>query len=45
VGHDPSASFGMEAFVSPINSGNARRNAVRRDRDTRVPYRTWLKQG
>lgn len=37
--------FGMEAFVSPINSGNARRNAVRRDRDTLVPYRTWLKQG
>ncbi len=37
--------FGMEAFVSPINSGNARRKAVRRDRDLLVPYRTWLKQG
>jgi Family of unknown function (DUF7002) len=35
----------MEAFVSAINSGNARRKAVRRDRDTLVPYRTWLKQG
>jgi hypothetical protein len=37
--------FGMEAFVSPINSGNARRKAAGRDRDTRVPYRTWLEQG
>jgi hypothetical protein len=37
--------FEMEAFVSAINSGNARRKAVRRDRDTLVPYRTWLKQG
>jgi hypothetical protein len=37
--------FETEAFVSPINSGNARRKAVRRDRDTLVPYRTWLKQG
>jgi hypothetical protein len=37
--------FEMEAFVSPINSGNARRKAVRRDRDTLVPYRAWLKQG
>jgi hypothetical protein len=34
----------MEAFVSAINSGNARRKAVGRDRDTLVPYRTWLKQ-
>ena len=37
--------FEVEAFVSPINSGNARRKAVRRDLDTLVPYRTWLKQG
>ena len=37
--------FEMEAFVSAINGGNARRKAVRRDRDTLVPYRTWLKQG
>src|ERR1700722_11548682 len=35
----------MEAFVSAINSGNARRKAGGRDRDTLVPYRTWLKQG
>ena len=35
----------MEAFVSAINSGNARRKAVRRDRDTLVLYRTCLKQG
>jgi hypothetical protein len=35
----------LSEFVSAINSGNARRKAVRRDRDTLVPYRTWLKQG
>jgi hypothetical protein len=37
--------FGNEAFVSPINSGNARRKAARRGRDTFVPYRMWLRQG
>jgi hypothetical protein len=37
--------FEMEAFASAINSGNARRKAVRRDRDTLVLYRTWLKRG
>jgi hypothetical protein len=37
--------FAADAFVSPINSGNARRKAVRRGRDTFVPYRTWLREG
>jgi hypothetical protein len=39
------ARFGAEAFVSPINSGNARRKAVRRGRDTLVSYRTWSQAG
>jgi hypothetical protein len=30
--------FEAKAFVSPINSGNARRKAARRGRDTFVPY-------
>lgn len=37
--------FQAEAFVSPINSGNARRKAARRGRDTFVPYTAWLRQG
>ena len=37
--------FGAEAFVSPINSGNARRRAARRGRDTLVPYRVWSREG
>jgi hypothetical protein len=37
--------FGAEAFVSPINSGNARRKAARRGRDTFVPYRAWSQRG
>ena len=37
--------FEIEAFVSAIKCGNARRKAVRPDRDPLVPYRTWLKQG
>ena len=37
--------FAADAFVSPINSGNARRKAVRRGRDTLVPYATWLREG
>jgi hypothetical protein len=37
--------FAADAFVSPINSGNARRKAVRRGRDIFVPYRTWLREG
>jgi hypothetical protein len=37
--------FQADAFVSPINSGNARRKAARRGRDTFVPYTGWLRQG
>ena len=37
--------FGTQAFLSPINSGNVRRNAARRGRDTLVPYAMWLQQG
>jgi hypothetical protein len=37
--------FQADAFVSPINSGNARRKAARRGRDTFVPYAAWLRQG
>jgi hypothetical protein len=37
--------FGVKAFVSPINSGNARRKPARRGRDTFVPYATWLREG
>jgi hypothetical protein len=37
--------FGDKAFVSPINSGNARRKAARRGRDTFVLYATWLRDG
>jgi hypothetical protein len=37
--------FEMEAFVCAIDSGKARRKAVRRDRDTLVLCQTWLKEG
>lgn len=37
--------FSADAFVSPINSGNARRRAARRGRDTFVPYMRWLREG
>ncbi|WP_428394187.1 DUF7002 family protein [Lichenicoccus sp.] len=37
--------FGDQAFVSPINSGNARRKPARRGRDTFVPYRMWIEHG
>jgi len=37
--------FQAEAFVSPINSGNARRKAAERGRKTFVPYATWSRQG
>ena len=33
------------AYVSPINSGNARRKPARRGRQTFVPYQTWLEKG
>jgi hypothetical protein len=37
--------FVAEAFVSPINSGNARRRAARRGRTTFRPYANWLREG
>jgi hypothetical protein len=37
--------FADQAFVSPINSGNARRKAVRRGRNTFLPYMRWLVEG
>ena len=37
--------FAAEAFVSPINSGNARRKPAERGRETLLPYATWLKAG
>jgi hypothetical protein len=37
--------FGTEAFVSPINSGNARRKAARRGHTTFVSYGTWSQTG
>jgi hypothetical protein len=37
--------FGTQAFLSPINTGNARRKPARRGRDTLVPYATWLQDG
>jgi hypothetical protein len=37
--------FQTDAFVSPINSGNARRKPARRGRDTFVLYGAWLHQG
>jgi hypothetical protein len=37
--------FGSEAFLSPINSGNARRKPAPRGRATLVPYGIWLRDG
>ncbi len=37
--------YGADAFLSPINSGNARRNPAPRSRETLVPYGLWLRQG
>ena len=37
--------FAADAFVSPINSGNARRKAARRGRKTLLPYTAWLQEG
>ncbi len=38
-------AFGAQAFVSPINSGNARRRAAQRGRDTLVPFERWAREG
>lgn len=37
--------FGDHAYVSPINSGNARRKPARRGRGTFVPYVAWIEGG
>ena len=37
--------YGADAFLSPINSGNARRKPAPRSRETLVPYGVWLRQG
>jgi hypothetical protein len=37
--------FGANAFLSAINSGNARRKPARRGHQTFVPYETWLLDG
>src|ERR1700730_3694567 len=37
--------FGASAFVSPINSGNARRKAARRGLTTLLSYKTWSQAG
>ena len=37
--------FGAEAFVSPINSGNARRKPAQRGRDSLVPFQVWQREG
>jgi hypothetical protein len=37
--------FGGQAFVSPINTGNARRRPAPRGRDTLIPYEKWLGNG
>lgn len=37
--------FGPEAFISPINSGNARRKPALRGGNTLVPYDVWLREG
>lgn len=36
--------FQAEAFVSPINSGNARRKPARRGRNTFLPYAAWPRE-
>ncbi len=38
-------SFAAHAFVSPINSGNARRKPARRGLDTILAYNVWLEWG
>lgn len=37
--------FGADVFVSPINSGNARRKPARRGLTTLMPYASWLRDG
>lgn len=37
--------FGSDAYVSPINSGNARRKPARRGLSTLMPYGRWRQEG
>jgi hypothetical protein len=37
--------FAAESFLSPINSGNARRKPARRGRSTLVPHAVWVREG
>jgi hypothetical protein len=37
--------LGWAAFMSPINSGNARRKPARRGRGTFIPYEKWSREG
>ena len=39
------ADLGHQVFLSPINSGNARRNAVARSRTIFTSYHDWLSKG
>lgn len=39
------SDFGDQAYLSAINTGNARRRPAMRDRSTFVPIRTWLEEG
>src|SRR5258708_29460343 len=39
------ATLGQQVFLSPINSGNARRNAVARSRTIFTSYHDWLSKG
>jgi hypothetical protein len=39
------ADLGDQVFLSPINSGNARRNAVARSRTLFTSYHDWLNKG
>ncbi|MCG8481576.1 MAG: hypothetical protein MI724_20945 [Spirochaetales bacterium] len=37
--------YGKHAALTPFNTGNARRKAAVRGKDTFVPYTTWLDSG
>jgi hypothetical protein len=39
------ARYKSRAYVTPFNTGNARRRPARRGRATFVPYSTWMKTG
>lgn len=39
------SDFGLDLFVSPINSGNARRKPALRGLNTILPYQQWRREG